>query len=583
MPFRSIGEPDHLDDQKARMSQDKLDGANFGGTLTKSALPIVILAVIFLAVNAPFGLNQRFPIASAILFVVGLLSLLMMAKMFDREVQGEWVPVYAAIYARFTYFVMPFVFWFGLVPSMPIVAKVITGALALVGYLAANIGSVSAQLPRWQERRGIRGGVRELADAFSLQAVLLISAMHAISTTLVYLIATLRVAIIAKNNARSAGGDTASATFTISPDAGDRRLTIAHLSDLHFMAQDANLGLEGANRNAETLAFFKRNATKLAETDVVAVTGDITDTGFRDEWQVADQAFALVRNARGGKGEGPRFAMVPGNHDINIFATFDPAVQRLEGADEKLGLFAVGKYASRSMRLIRYLAFYDQWSAAWSTLSRPAGHVAGASAYLSLPENKDKLNLYAAEGYRGAVSSEDIERIYDGAFPSVMDIESKAVILYTLDSNARTWHIGLNSYGKFGMGQLLRLRRLLLQHPKGTAAVILLHHHIKAGTKKKGLASKKLRKTLEEAFMVTADAFLLRWILNRYLPQQAYIFQGHTHFAREYDIGRHTVICAPSSGYGEGSEPGEKNIAHIFEFTVDKNGSLALNAFQTLT
>ncbi len=76
-----------------------------------------------------------------------------------------------------------------------------------------------------------------------------------------------------------------------------RTLTLAHVSDLH-------LGLPGADRGTERIC----QALVEAEVDHVVVTGDLTQKGWRREWEVFLRAFAPLLEAG-------RATLVPGNHD----------------------------------------------------------------------------------------------------------------------------------------------------------------------------------------------------------------------------------------------------------------------------
>ncbi|HOB54330.1 MAG TPA: metallophosphoesterase [Acidobacteriota bacterium] len=92
-----------------------------------------------------------------------------------------------------------------------------------------------------------------------------------------------------------------------------RRITIAHLSDLHLTADDrtprseARLfgRLRGMNGHLERLLADP----PLRASDLVVVTGDVTDHGDLAEWE---RFWSLVTAA----GLRDRLAVLPGNHDV---------------------------------------------------------------------------------------------------------------------------------------------------------------------------------------------------------------------------------------------------------------------------
>ncbi len=88
---------------------------------------------------------------------------------------------------------------------------------------------------------------------------------------------------------------------------------IVHLSDLHLTAHDSDLRSEpklfGPLRGMNA-AFRKILSTSLvADSDLVLITGDITDRGDRDAW-------SNFRDAVMEAGVANRLLLVPGNHDV---------------------------------------------------------------------------------------------------------------------------------------------------------------------------------------------------------------------------------------------------------------------------
>jgi 3',5'-cyclic AMP phosphodiesterase CpdA len=599
--FRRIGEKDYLIDNKFRLSANELDKVTILSSILKSVLALLLVSSFVVDPNiwlAPLMGHLALQML-LLIFVFG--SCYWIARQYEKDIRGEWVPLHAAVYPRLVYFAMPLFLVRIFSSSLPgrYGALIFLGLGCLGGirdlllrFFEQDVGSAGLTLSSTQPIRSSLGRlwqrvraaverslrfVGEILSAFWLQIVLFLSAVQACVIFVAYSLVTLGAIVMVCFNKMMNRSDRG--IHRVNDKERYRRFTLAHLSDLHFMGPRTNLGLEGQNRNAETSAFFARNAGLLSGVDVVAVTGDITDTGFVDEWVEADRAFGIISRASKENEHRPKFAFVPGNHDINVFASFDSSVKDLQKYDKKLTLFALGKYSNRQLRLIRYLAFWDKWSAADSTFLDKRGHLSRASTHLDAIG--EKLNRYANSSKQKTVTGSYVEHNFDRMFPSSIEVAEKAVI-YTLDSNARTWHIIANSYGMFGLAQLYRLWRMLSLHPKNHAAVFLLHHHIRPGTKKVSYKNSSWRKRLEEFAMVTVDAFLFRMIVQSKLQQSALVFHGHTHFERQYMFGRHSVICAPSSGYGEGSQANRENIAYIYEVFIDESGSAAANQIHKL-
>jgi predicted MPP superfamily phosphohydrolase len=599
--FRTIGEKDYLEDNKFRLSAKRLDRVTVLSSILKSIL--ALLLVLSFVVDPKIWLAPLMGHWALQIFLLIAVfgSCYWIASQYEKDIRGEWVPLHAAVYPRLVYFAMPLFLMRIFSSSLPgrYGAFVFLGLGCLGGIrdALARVFDQNAELTpsppssnqpprsslsqRWKRvRAAVQWSLRfvgEILSAFWLQIVLFLSAMRACIIFIAYSLVTLGAIVMVCLNKIINRSDRG--IRGVDDKEKGRTFTLAHLSDLHFMGPRTKLGLEGQNRNGETRAFFARNARLLSSVDVVAVTGDITDTGFVDEWVEADRVFDIISRAAEDNENRPKFAFVPGNHDINVFASFDSSVKDLQKYDKKLTLFALGKYSNRGLRLIRYLAFWGKWSAENSNFLDKRGHMSCASTHLeAIGQN---LNRYANSSKQKSVTASYVEGNFDRIFPSSIEVADKAVI-YTLDSNARTWHIIANSYGMFGLGQLYRLWRMLSLHPENHAAVFLLHHHIRPGTKKVSYKNPTWRKRLEEFAMVTVDAFLFRMIIQSKLRQSALVFHGHTHFERQYMFGRHSVICAPSSGYGEGSQADPENIAYIYEVLIDESGNAAIQQIHNL-
>jgi Calcineurin-like phosphoesterase len=108
-------------------------------------------------------------------------------------------------------------------------------------------------------------------------------------------------------------------------------LRILHLSDLHFGAIDSHAIF--GNRNSSKTLFDQIMRTFPGSPHLIAVTGDIGNTGHPADYQKALEWFQHLAERFGFTLPSPRILLVPGNHDycfpLACAASFSP---RTEGA-----------------------------------------------------------------------------------------------------------------------------------------------------------------------------------------------------------------------------------------------------------
>lgn len=613
-PFRKIGAKDIVCDKKSKLTVKKIKSISRKKIIILSLMPIIISLII---INAIFDYSiwdtKNMAILRWLLFFGGLVALVTMGSFFDNRIKEDLTPINIAIFPRYVFFFLPFIF-FGFAIFKGFLYLYITiFTLGLIGagcepYIRSHLPSKLAfpfnKMTEYSSKNILIRSLKESSTAvwfmFQLQMTALRSVLYFFLTVFVILgvagyLEIRRVKHWMKMNfiaqkipspqLKEIQPPKHAASTSEDNINTNKKIRVAHLSDLHFMGHNAEVGLEGVTRNNDTQNFLKKNSATLCSVDVIAVTGDITDTGFLDEWCVADHAFSMIGNPARSANAKPKFAIAPGNHDINIFITFDNSVATLQGKEMQLSNFAVPQYGDRDIRLIRYMAFFDKWSACISMINVDSNKKISVRDYLGNTTTKNLLNNFADKINQNEVTPIEVQRKFDRLFPSTIKIDEKAIV-YTLDSNARTWHIALNSLGEFGLSQLFRLWKMLAEHPKGHAAIFLLHHHIKPGNSEKEYNNKKSEKWYKlfaEPFMSTVDASFFKFIIKYHLKQSSFVLHGHTHFERHYKFGRHSVICAPSSGYGEESGEQKSNLAYIYDFDIDEAGNLNLEKTTALT
>ena len=88
-------------------------------------------------------------------------------------------------------------------------------------------------------------------------------------------------------------------------------LRIAHLSDLHIVEGDTVRLVESARPGGNAHLQQLLDAPEVAESDLVVITGDITDRGTSLSWRCFLDAIEE-------RGLGDRVVLVPGNHDLSF-------------------------------------------------------------------------------------------------------------------------------------------------------------------------------------------------------------------------------------------------------------------------
>lgn len=272
------------------------------------------------------------------------------------------------------------------------------------------------------------------------------------------------------------------------------RPLLAHLSDTHFLAPGRGTTEEG-DRWDPAWVRDSLGRLKALRPAFVVVTGDITDTGAEDEWEVALSSWLAPL------GRTAPVVLAPGNHDMQpamdvkrrkIFSQVHRQEQlaaRYLRAQAEL-LPGIRDWQGRPLApLARELwegskvREVDAWVLdcvqASVELSRGAGgrlSPAGAGAAFKSCQELGERRLREA-GVRRPPRDRP-EPDYRDWFPLVFLQQPERSAVLVLDSNVEpTWTIGRVGLGAFGSGQLDRLEKALSRLPRDIRRVFVILHH----------------------------------------------------------------------------------------------------------
>jgi len=314
-----------------------------------------------------------------------------------------------------------------------------------------------------------------------------------------------------------------------------QRLCVAHWTDTHLTGSDGTPLLYGLQRgrNAVMRDVIRQWETVLDESDLLLISGDITDAGLAEEWKAFFDDLPEHLRAKA--------VICPGNHDINIV---DP-----------LSRFASGtSYAiPRRLRLLRWIAAMDMIQGERASIVDETGELVPLRRYfLTVAPH---LRSYVEEppykhwlrGLRHATDTcEDLpDEVWSAIFPMVVDIPGSNCKVFVLDSTDYSLTIMTNAFGRLGEEQLARLRRLFELHPD-TMCIIALHHHAGLpGSFDRGIINRV-------STLIDARPFFAVLPNGRH----GVLFNGHRHwrYMASFEDRSH-VVSGPSTTFGE-SRPG---------------------------
>jgi metallophosphoesterase superfamily enzyme len=326
---------------------------------------------------------------------------------------------------------------------------------------------------------------------------------------------------------------------------------ILHFSDLHFVSDDGSSRVEAWGKpphgNAELLAAFDHYRDWMSAVDAVVLTGDITDAGRETEWKSFIGAWQQVpAEAR------VRCFIVPGNHDLNVVAPLQHALQKVGNSaiDERIAkeiLFAkfVNELQGERCEVLPTIKAEDDVRPI--PMSEWLGpHAAAVDSF-----------LHSSRAEAPQVLAREIS---SRLFPYIWRTQTgdgKRVALVGVNTCGLSLGVATNAYGMGG--NLIRLRAALKYLVSlGYFPVIVGHHDVFAKTialPSQGLGSIKQR-IFSSAMMFDNGAEFIK-VLEECAPDGFLYLHGHRHIARSlsaHDSRTLPLFCsAPSLLFGDES------------------------------
>jgi hypothetical protein len=338
------------------------------------------------------------------------------------------------------------------------------------------------------------------------------------------------------------------------PPAPERTVRLAHLSDLHVTEGDhvrlAERPIPGGNVVLHPLL----SHPKLSETDLVVVTGDITDRGTAQSWTrfldvVAD---TRVRD---------RVVLVPGNHDLGVI---DPwgGLRDPDGhwrRNDRFGIVQLANllkfcqsFAGTGGGRLGYVLRGGQavhYQEAWAEVDQAVRPL--VTALPELPVPRVPLGRGFLAGRRELSAYE--KRITQARgkllalFPVAVPVPGPEAVLFVLNSCTPVCrHPATNGLGWVGRAQYRRLDRLAALYPQ-PLKLVALHHHVVRRVEEQG---HDLFARIIAKFTVLGDASPLVRFCQKYRVRA--VMNGHRHLSYELRLPNGTVLmAAPSSTLGD--------------------------------
>ncbi|MBI3272036.1 MAG: metallophosphoesterase [Planctomycetes bacterium] len=331
------------------------------------------------------------------------------------------------------------------------------------------------------------------------------------------------------------------------------KVGLAHWSDLHLTVSDSSSRLEGRQSGNPALReLIKVHGGALKDAEGLVVTGDITDTGSKEEWLVF---LDLWSKFPGSLKE--RTVIVPGNHDVNI-------------TDADRGLWESQGGEWRRLRLVMCIAILDTIQGDRAKILDGANKLVFLHDYLKSFSGPLCALLRSGNQFRrlecaGEVFGQSwlrlvlnsyslvrtgdltiIDEVWERIFPMIVRLKC-GITVVGLNSAAPSYNILTNAVGEISTGALERLRKLR-SHPelKGEPLVYAMHHHLLAPSE---AMDPKLAATTAGMMLANPHALLAA------LPEEreTVVLHGHRHFSLPWPRAddHPAVISAPSTTLGD--------------------------------
>ncbi|MCK1511961.1 metallophosphoesterase [Bradyrhizobium sp. 190] len=302
-----------------------------------------------------------------------------------------------------------------------------------------------------------------------------------------------------------------------------RRWRVAHLSDLHVIAEQYGFRIESGRAGPRGNGRLERVLTHLAaihETDPldhILITGDMTDAGRASEWASFLDAMAQHPELAA------RTVMLPGNHDVNIVDRANPARLDLP--------FSPGK----RLRQIRTLS---AMAAVQGNRVRVVDAVGKPNVTLNeaLAPHRDAIVALAEHG--GLRRVVELRGLFDDQFPMILPPEAEDGLgIAILNSNAETHFSFTNALGLVCVEQMHRCEAAIRHYP-APRWIVALHHHVVEYPMPVKAFSERIGTALING----------SWFVRRLeaLAGRTVVMHGHRHIDWIGACGSLKIISAPS-------------------------------------
>jgi hypothetical protein len=308
---------------------------------------------------------------------------------------------------------------------------------------------------------------------------------------------------------------------TAAPDV--RRWRVAHLSDLHVIAEQYGFRIESGRAGPRGNDRLERIWTHLAAIhatdplDHIIISGDMTDAGRASEWAVFLDAMALHPELAA------RTVMLPGNHDVNIVDRANPA---------RLDLPFSPNMRLRQVRTLSALAAVQGDRV---HVVDDGGKLAATLQEALAPHREAIVALAEHGGLRRAARLRDL---FDSQFPMIVPPEAADGLgIAILNSNARTHFSFTNALGLVSVEQTHRFEAATRHYPQARW-IVALHHHVVEYP----IRVKKFSERIGTALINGS------WFVRRLeaLAGRAVVMHGHRHIDWIGVCGSSKIISAPS-------------------------------------
>jgi predicted MPP superfamily phosphohydrolase len=321
-------------------------------------------------------------------------------------------------------------------------------------------------------------------------------------------------------------------------------ICVTHWSDLHLTKAEnyPRISKTGLGGNLMLARMIREHETQLRKTDLLLLTGDMTDAGTGEEWRAFQDlmpSWLLEKTV-----------MLPGNHDVNVT---DAA---------HLRYVETGEMVARRLRLIRSMAALDMVQGTRAYICSKDGQLFNLREYLS--RWGDQLQRYTANplglvgprpqypGWRAFVqlselrriAEVDVEGVWRYMFPMMVEVPNTQIKLLLLDTNELGYSILDNAFGRISDNALMRFEKLL-ERFSNQPIVIGLHHHLALPK----FSLKPLTALQIKLMMLRNAPSLLRLFAS---DRNFVVFHGHLHIGYRRVINNHIqVVSAPSTTLGD--------------------------------